>query len=257
MSKRVVREGELAHERAEQVVRLEPDDARDTRRPVPVLDRPAPRRGDDGERGVGIDGVRGADAREQRHVEDAVTAGVAVGQVDALVFAPLAHGAQLARPPDESLVEAAGVAAVLGLVGRGDQVVEAEGLGKGGDHVDRRRGGQHEAVALGPEGGQALGGEGGDQLAQGGDRPPAGGLHLVLAPAPGHPGRCPHQAHGEQVLPQAVVDGVEQPVAGERPPLGHHSLLHQGPVQSLARRAAQQGAVEVDEDGALRHGYEA
>ena len=72
---------------------------------------------------------------------------------------------------------------------------------------------EHEPVALGPEGGQALRGEGGDQLAQGGHRPPAGRLDLVLAPAPGHPGRRPHQAHGEQVLAQAVVDGVEEPVA--------------------------------------------
>ena len=84
--------------------------------------------------------------------------------------------------------------------------------------------------------------------------PPAGRLDLVLAPAPGHPGRRPDQAHGEEVLAQAVVDGVEELVARERAPLGQHALLHQGPVEDLARGLAQQGAVEVDEDGALRHG---
>ena len=170
---------------------------------------------------------------------------------------PLLHGAQLARPPHEPFVEAAGVAAVLGLVGGGDQVVEAEGLGEGGDHVDRRRRREHQAVPLGPEGGQALGREGGDQLAQGGHGPPARRLHLVLAPAPRHPGRRPDEAHGEEVLAQAVVDGVEELVARQRAPLGQHTLLHQGPVEHLARGVAQQRPVEIDEDGALGHGRSA
>ena len=50
--------GQLADERTEHVVRLEPDDAGDARRTVPVLDRPAPRRGDDGQRGIRVDGMR-------------------------------------------------------------------------------------------------------------------------------------------------------------------------------------------------------
>ena len=195
-----------------------------------------------------------ADAREQRHVEDAVAAGVAVGEVDALVARPLPHRAQLARPPHEPLVQAAGVAAVLRLVRGRDEVVEAEGLGEGGDHVDRRRGREHEAVAAGPERGQALRGKGGDELAQGGHRPSPGRLDLVLTPAPGHPRRRPHQAHGEQVLAQTVVEGVEQLVAGQGAPRGQHALFDQGLVEDLPRRVAQQGAVEIDEDGALRHG---
>ncbi len=109
-------------------------------------------------------------------------------------------------------------------------------------------------VALGPEFGQALGGERGDDLAQRGDGPPAGRLDLLLVPAPGHPGRRPHQAHGDEVLAQAVVDRVEDLVARQRAPLGQHSLLHEGTVEDLAGGPAQQGAVEVDEDGALRHG---
>ena len=69
-------------------------------------------------------------------------------------------------------------------------------------------------MALGPEGAQVLGGEGGDQLAQSGHGPAAGRLHLVLAPAAWpRRGGGPHQAHGEQVLAQAVVDGVEERVA--------------------------------------------
>ena len=190
---------------------------------------PAPGGGDDGERGIGVDGVGRAHAREERDVEDAVAARVAVGQVDVVVVGPLSHGAQLARPPHEPLVEAAGVAAVLGLVGGGDEVVEADRLGEGGDHVDGRRGREHEAVTLGAEGGQALGGERGDQLAQRGHRPPAGGLDLVLAPAPGHPGGRPDERHGEQVLAQAVVDGVEQLVPRQRAPLGQHPLLRPAP----------------------------
>ena len=94
-----VRKRQLAHERAEQVVRLESDDARDAGWPVPVLHRPAPRRGHHREGRIGVHGVGRTDAREQRHVEDTVAAGVAVGEVDALGARPLPHRAELARPP--------------------------------------------------------------------------------------------------------------------------------------------------------------
>ena len=162
--------------------------------------------------------------------------------------------AELARPPHEALVEAAGVAAVARLVGRGDQVVEAERLGEGGDHVDRRRGGQDQTMAVGSERGQALGGERGHELAERGDGPAAGGLHLFLVPSSGHPGGRPDEAHGEQVLPEAVVDGVQELVAGQGSAGGQDPLRHQGLVEHLARGVAQQGPVEVDEDGALGHG---
>ena len=131
--------------------------------------------------GSGLTACGEPDARQQRHVEDAVAAGVAVGQVDAVLIGPCPHRAQLPRPPDEALVETARVPAVLGLVGGGDQVVEADGLGEGGDHVGRCRRGEHQPVALGPEGGQALRGEGGDDLAQL-RTPPAG---RPPGPAPG------------------------------------------------------------------------
>ncbi len=222
-----------------------------------MLNGPAACRGHDGERRIGVHRVGSAHTGEQRHVEDAVAAGVAVGQVDPLVVGPLAHGAQLSGPPHEPLVEPARVTAVLGLVDGGDQVVEAEGLREGSDHVDGRGGREHEPVPLRTEGGQPLGGEGGDQLAEPGHCPPSGRLDLLLTPAPGHPGGRPHQGHGEEVLPETVVHGVEQLVPGERAPLRQHPFLHEGPVQHLARRTAQQCPVEVDENGARGHGYAA
>ena len=109
-------------------------------------------------------------------------------------------------------------------------------------------------MALGPEFGQALGGERSDDLAQRGDGPPAGRLDLFLMPAPGDPGGRPHQTHGQEVLAQAVVDPVEDLVAGQRAPLGQYSLLHEGAIEDLAGGPVQQGAVEVDEDGAFGHG---
>ena len=174
MSKRGVGERELPDERAEHVVRLEPDHARDTGRTVPVLHRPAAGGGDEGQRRIGVDRVWRADAGQQRHVEDAVAAGMAVGQVDPVLLRPGPHGAQLARAPDEAFVEAPRVATVLDLVRGGDQVVEADGLGERPNHVGRRRRRQDQPVTLGPEGGQTLRGERGDDVAQGGDRPAAG-----------------------------------------------------------------------------------
>ena len=109
-------------------------------------------------------------------------------------------------------------------------------------------------MALGAEGGQALRGERGDDLTQSGHGPAARRLDLFLVPAPGNPGRRPHQAHRKEVLAQAVVDRVEDLVAGERAPLGQYPLLDQGMVEDPARGPAQQGAVEVDEDGTFRHG---
>ena len=103
---------------------------------------------------------------------------------------------------------------------------------------------------------EVLGGEGGDQLAQTGHGPAPGRPHLVLAPAPGHGGGRPHQAHGEQVLAQAVVDGVEEPVAGQGTAFGQHPFLDHGPIQDLSRGLAEQRAVEVDEDGARCHELE-
>ncbi len=103
-----------SHERPQHVIRLEPQHTRHPRRPVPMLHRPAPRARDHVQRRVRVHRVRRADAREQRHVEDAVAAGVAVGKVHAVVVRPLVHGAQLAGAPDEALVQASGVAAVAG-----------------------------------------------------------------------------------------------------------------------------------------------
>ena len=175
-------------------------------------------------------------------------------QVDVPVRHPVPHRAQLADPPDEAVVQSAGVAPVLRLVHRRDEVVEADGLGKRGDHVGGRGRGEHQAVPLGPERGQALRRERGDQLGERRHRPLACGLDLVLLPAAGDPGSGPHQAHGEEVLAEAVVHRVEEAVPGQRAPLREHPLLDQGTVQHLSRGSAEQRPVEVDEDRALGHG---
>ena len=52
-----VGEAQLAYEGTEHVVRLESQHARDSWWPVPVLYGPAPGGGDDGERGIRVDGV--------------------------------------------------------------------------------------------------------------------------------------------------------------------------------------------------------
>ncbi len=197
------------------------------------------------------------DAREERDVEDAVAARMAVGQVDPVLVRPLADGAQLARPPHEALVETAGIAPVSRLVRRGDEIVEAHGLGEGGDHVHRRRGRENQHVSIGPEGRQALRGEGCHQVGQGGNGPPPRSLHLLLAPATGDSGRGPDQRHGEEVLAQPVVDRVEQAIPGQGASGGQHPLLDQGAVEHLARGPREQGAVEIDEDRALGHGSQA
>jgi hypothetical protein len=194
-----------------------------------------------------------AHARQQRHVEDAVAARVAVDQVDAVLLGPGAHSAQLARAPDEALVEPACVAAVLDLVPGGDEIVEADGLRERGDHVGGRGGGEDQPVPFSAERGETLWGKGGDDPAQGRDGTVPGGPDLLLLPAPGHPGGGPDQPHGDEVLAQAVVDGIEQLVAGQRPAFRQDPLVHEGTVEDLAGRPAQQGAVQVDEDGALRH----
>ncbi len=199
-------------ERPQQVIRLEPDHTRHARRPVPMLNGPTACGGDDGQRRVRVDGVRESHAGEQRHVEHAVAAGMAVVGIDGLLLAPRPHGFELAGPPDEPVVEAPGVAPLLRLVGRGDDRVETHRFGERRDHINRGGRGQHEHVTFGPERIEVLGGEGGHQLRQVGYRPPARCLHLALIPSLGHPGRRPDEAHGEEVLTEAVVDGIEEPV---------------------------------------------
>ena len=244
-------------ERPQKVIRLEPDHTRHAGRPVPMLDGPAACGGDDGQRRVGVDGVREAHAGQQRYVEDAVAAGVAVVEIDGLLLAPGPHRLELAGAPHEAFVETSGVAPVLRLVVRGDDRVEPHRLGERCDHVHRGGGGEHQQVAVGPERLEILGGKGGHQLRQVGDRPLARCLHLALAPSFGHPGRRPDEAHGEEILTQTVVDGIENLVPRQRPPLGQDPLVHQGLVERLPRGTTEQRAVEVDEHGALGHGSSA
>ena len=195
-------------------------------------DGPTPRRRDQGQARVGIDGERIADRGEQGRIEDAVAAGMALGQINVVILRPVPDCFELARPPDEALEQAAGVAPVLvGFVPGGDDVVEAHGLGERSDHVGRRRGGQHQFVAGPAELFQILRGERShhrDELRHGSL---AGLAHLVLAPTLGHPGRGPNQAHRNEVLSEAVIDGVEQLVPGQAASLGQHPFVDQGPVQ--------------------------
>ena len=120
------------HERTQHVVGLHAQQARHARWRVPVLNGPAPEGGDGRQRQVRVDGVRPTDAGQQRGVEDAVTAGVAVAQVDAFAVGPGPNRLQLARAPHEALVETPRVAAVPCLVGGGDDGVEAHGLRRRG-----------------------------------------------------------------------------------------------------------------------------
>ena len=118
-----------------------------------------------------------------------------------------------------------------------------------------RRGRQHQAVALGPEGGQALRARTGPRsrsVPATARRPAAWTCSWRQPRATRAAARTSPME--KQVLAEAVVDGVEDLVAGERAPLGQHALLHEGTVEDLAGGPAQQGSVEVDEDGALRHG---
>ena len=55
-------------------------------------------------------------------------------------------------------------------------------------------------------------------------------------------------------LTKAVVDGIEEPVPRQRPPVGQDPLVHQGLVERLPRGTAKERAVEVDENRALGHG---
>ena len=71
---------------------------------------------------------------------------------------------------------------------------------------------------------EALGGEGLQEPSQPLDRPLGGPPHVLLAPTPRHVGGGPGQAHADDVLAEAVVEGIEQSLARQGPSLVDHPL---------------------------------
>ena len=71
----------------------------------------------------------------------------------------------------------------------------------------------------------------------------------MLIPALGHPGRPVGQPHGQEVLAEKVIDGVEQPVAGQGTPGSDDPFFTQRPVEHGTRGSSEQGAIQIDEDG--------
>ena len=250
-----VGERQLADERAKHVIRLEPDDARDARGAIPVLDRPTPRRGHDRQGGVGIDRVRRPDAGEQWHVEDAVAAGVAIGQVDR-------------RAPRPTPARRAACPFPRRTLRRGDPCSGRPWSrrrwrsGRRSRWPPRRgrscrRASSSRAPAGGPRPGRppdAAGAKGATiSLSWATARRPAAWTCSWFQPLATRAAARTRPMENE-VLAQAVVDRIEDLVAGERAALREDTLLHEGTIEDLARCPGQQGAVEVDEDGTLRHG---
>ena len=164
-----------------------------------------------------------------------------------MVDGPLAHGRPLSQSPDEAAVEPPGVPALSLCVPGGDDVVEAQGIGQGGDEIQGRRGGQHDPEALGSVGLEGFEGPGLDQVDEGLDGALAGPAGGVGRPAPHVPGGGPGQPDGGQRLPEPVVEPVQEALAGDvapfaEDPLGHHGLLHHGPAGR-----PEECAVEIDE----------
>ena len=167
-----------------------------------------------------------------------------------MVAGPPPDRLQLAQPPDEPALEAAGVAPVAPPRSGWRSRRRSPGPRRRGDHVDRAW------WWTGPAGGRP-----------GGSRPGAGGerghqgrparARPARRPGPRRPGTSPGPpgpppgpgAMATQVLAEPVVEGVEEAVAGHRA-LGHHALGHQGGVEDRPAGPTQQRAVEIDEDGA-------
>ena len=131
-----VRKGLGTDERAEEVIRLEPDDLRDPGRAVPVLDGPALKGSQGAKPAIGVHDVRMAHGPQERCVEDAVGIGVAPGQIDVRGGGETPDRGQLPHGPGEVPVDPPGVAAVATGVLGPHHVVEADQLGHGGDQVD-------------------------------------------------------------------------------------------------------------------------
>jgi len=126
-----VGEGLGSDEGSQQVVGLEAEEGGDPGRAVPVLHRPPPGGGHGGQAQVRVDGVGVAHAGQERHVEQAVRAGMAGAQIHPVLPGPLPGRRQLAHAPHEPALQAAGVAAIAHLVPGGQDVVEPEGPASG------------------------------------------------------------------------------------------------------------------------------
>jgi hypothetical protein len=206
---------------------------------------PAEERGD-AEARVRVDGVRMADGREEREVEDAVGVGPALTQVDAAVLGPLTHGGELPGAPYEPAVELAGVLPVrLGVPG-GDDVVEVEAFGERLDQVVGGRRRQHHRAA----GAAVFVHQWRGERRHGIDERVRRGLGRLLYrlahPAAGEVGGAAGEEHARQRLPDDVVEPVEEAhprdLAIAHDPRGDQRLGDDRPAG-----AAEQRPVEIEE----------
>ncbi len=247
--KRGVGEGLGTDERPEQVVRLEARHVGHARRPVPVLERPPSGQGHGHQPRVGVQGVRMPHRGEDRYVVDAVRVDVAVGQVDGVGRRPLPDLVPLAASPREPPHQPSRVGPVDLLVPGGHHVVEVERPGQRCDQVERGGGGQHDEPTLGPVGSERLERPRLDQVDQLLDGRRAGPAHRCGRPSLHQAGRRPGEAHERRRLAEGVVVAVEVALPGQGPagrqhPLGDHRRLQDRPAGR-----ADQGPVEVHEDG--------
>ena len=98
--------------------------------------------------GVGLERVGVADSTKKRRVVDAVRVGVALRKVDRRSRAKRRTADSFPRPQTKSPSIPPLKAPAGSGVSSGDTVVETDGLGERGHEIGRRRGGEHEQVAL-------------------------------------------------------------------------------------------------------------
>ncbi len=235
------------------MVRLEADQRGDARSPVPVLDRPPPGQGHRRQPGIGVERVGMADGVEQGEVEDAVGVGVRGGEVDARLARPPTGRRRACRCPRRT--------------DRRDGRCSARPDSRSGWRSPRRNRGHRPAARPGRPArwwrgptarpsarwpASAAEGPGLDQIGERLDGPLAGPPGGVDRAAPHDPGRGPGQADEGDRLPEPVVEAVDEAVPGQAPPRWQDPFGHHGLLQDRAAGRAQQGPVEVDEDGGRR-----
>ena len=250
-----VGEGLGADERPEQVVGLEADQRGDTRaggpsaRPATGGPRPLPSGCGSGLTACGWPTLESS-GMSKKLSEQAWQPARSMPSVPG----PPPDRLELAQPPDEPALEAPGVAAVDHLVAGGHDVVEAEGLGEGPDHVDSGW------WWTGPAGGRPGGSRPGRPGANGATsaarsgmaRSPARTTASCLQPRAAR-AAARARRHGQDVLAEPVVEGVEEAVAGKPVrPLPTTPSATSAPWRAWPAGPTQQRPVEIDEDGAHR-----
>ena len=214
---------------------------------VEVDDRPAPDRRHAQHAGVGVHHGGVADDAQQRGVVPAVGVGIARQQVDVVVEHPLRDGPGLAPSPHELPVDRAVVAAVLGAVAGGDDVVEAQAVGERSDQIRRGRGGHDQQAPRGPVLVDELTCVREHGVGQRFSRPPGGLSDCVDGPASRHPRSLPADQHGRVGLADQV-EHLEHDRLDALRGARHHSRAAQRLAQDRTAGTDQQRAIEI-EDG--------